>query len=148
MTNEVKDFIEQNIELIDMEFFELLYHKASYTFNSGAKEIGELTAVLQSAGILPLEYMSTVPNFFVFNKDIKKIIIPSNIKGLRPFALFRGDLSLTDEGFNEFRVLYEGTVDQWFKLADRQYTFSNFAGQVKAIECSDGIIYPETVLQD
>lgn len=148
MTNEVKDFIEQNIELIDMEFFELLYHKASHTFNSGAKEIGELTAVLQSVGIFPLEYMSTVPNFFVFNKDIKKIIIPSNIKGLRPFALFRGDLSLTDEGFNEFRVLYEGTVDQWFKLADRQYTFSNFAGQVKAIECSDGIIYPETVLQD
>lgn len=148
MTNEVKDFIEQNIELIDMEFFELLYHKASRIFNSGANEIGELTAVLQSAGIFPLEYMSTVPNFFVFNKDIKKIIIPSNIKGLRPFALFRGDLSLTDEGFNEFRVLYEGTVDQWFKLADRQYTFSNFAGQVKAIECSDGIIYPETVLQD
>ena len=148
MTNEVKDFIEQNIELIDMEFFEPLYHKASHSFNSGAKEIGELTAVLQSAGILPLEYMSTVPNFFVFNKDIKKIIIPSNIKSLRPFALFRGDLSLTDEGFNEFRVLYEGTVDQWFKLADRQYTFSNFAGQVKAIECSDGIIYPETVLQD
>ena len=148
MTNEVKDFIEQNIELIDMEFFELLYHKASHTFNGGAKEMGELTAVLQSAGIFPLEYMSTVPNFFVFNKDIKKIIIPSNVKGLRPFALFRGDLSLTDEGFNEFRVLYEGTVDQWFKLADRQYTFSNFAGQVKAIECSDGIIYPETVLQD
>lgn len=148
MTNEVKDFIEQNIELIDMEFFELLYHKASHIFYSGANEIGELTAVLQSAGIFPLEYMSTVPNFFVFNKDIKKIIIPSNIKGLRPFALFRGDLSLTDEGFNEFRVLYEGTVDQWFKLADRQYTFSNFAGQVKAIECSDGIIYPETVLQD
>lgn len=148
MTNEVKDFIEQNIELIDMEFFELLYHNASHTFNSGAKEIGELTAVLQSAGIFPLEYMSTVPNFFVFNKDIKKIIIPSNIKGLRPLALFRGDLSLTDEGFNEFRVLYEGTVDQWFKLADRQYTFINFAGQVKAIECSDGIIYPETVLQD
>lgn len=148
MTNEVKDFIEQNIELIDMEFFELLYHKASHTFNGGAKEIGELTAVLQSVGIFPLEYMSTVPNFFVFNKDIKKIIIPSNIKSLRPFALFRGDLSLTDEGFNEFRVLYEGTVDQWFKLADRQYTFSNFAGQVKAIECSDGIIYPETVLQD
>ena len=148
MTNEVKDFIEQNIELIDMEFFELLYHKAPHAFNSGAKEMGELTSVLQSAGIFPLEYMSTVPNFFVFNKDIKKIIIPSNIKGLRPFALFRGDLSLTDEGFNEFRVLYEGTVDQWFKLADRQYTFSNFAGQVKAIECSDGIIYPETVLQD
>lgn len=147
MTNEVKDFIEQNIELIDTGFFELLYHKASHAFN-GTKEIGELTAVLQSAGILPLEYMSTVPNFFVFNKDIKKIIIPSNIKGLRPFALFRGELSLTDEGFNEFRVLYEGTVDQWFKLADRQYTFSNFAGQVKAIECSDGIIYPETVLQD
>lgn len=131
-----------------MEFFELLYHKASHIFNGGANEIGELTAVLQPAGIFPLEYMSTVPNFFVFNKDIKKIIIPSNIKGLRPFALFRGDLSLTDEGFNEFRVLYEGTVDQWFKLADRQYTFSNFAGQVKAIECSDGIIYPETVLQD
>lgn len=148
MTNEVKEFIEEDVKLIDTGFFELLYHNASCAFNGGAKEIGELTAVLQSAGIFPLEYMSTVPNFSVFNKDIKKIIIPSNIKGIEPFALFRGDFAQTDEGFNEFRVIYNDTVDQWFKLADRQYTFNNFAGQVKAIECSDGIVYPETVLQD
>lgn len=77
MNDIVKDFIRQNINLIDQNNFEQLYTKA--TQRDVYANVGELTQVLISSGINPLEHMTRVPERFLSDSDVKEFQIPDNV---------------------------------------------------------------------
>lgn len=80
MNDKLKDFIEQNIDLIEENKFEELYSKiptyqvTSYSFICG------LSLALLKAGINPLQYMSTVPKYFLFESNVATIDVPVGVQ--------------------------------------------------------------------
>ena len=87
ITDDVKNFIEQNIELIENKNFLELYHKAAKRFNIIQSPIGELTSVLYEAGIDPLEGQTFVPPFFFYQSNtVDSFIVPSSCKQLSSFS--------------------------------------------------------------
>lgn len=86
MNEEIKQFIEQNIQLIDEYNFKKLYNKAAEIFDD--EEIPELTEIFLESGIDPLLYLDSVPERYGSDLSIKEITVPSNIKviGASAFA--------------------------------------------------------------
>lgn len=79
----LKDFIKDNIELIDDNNFAELYHQSNYP----ALSLGHLSDTLLLAGINPLEYMTTVPRRFLNNStDTFELTLPQCIKGINSAA--------------------------------------------------------------
>lgn len=78
MNEEIKQFIEQNIQLIDECNFKKLYNKAAGIFDD--EEIPGLTEVFLKSGIDPLLYLDSVPERYSSDLYIKEVTIPSNIK--------------------------------------------------------------------
>jgi hypothetical protein len=78
MNEEIKQFIEQNIQLIDECDFKKLYNQASSIFDD--EEIPELTKIFLTSGIDPLLYLTNVPERYCSDLSIKEVTIPSNIK--------------------------------------------------------------------
>lgn len=87
MTNEVKDFIEENIKLIEDEKFEelytLLYYKQSELRPS------EFTEILLDAGIDPATHMKKIPVFYLYESDIQSYVIPNTIDSIGTWAFAR-----------------------------------------------------------
>ena len=80
LTDNLKKFIENNIELIEANRFDELYKKAEdgLYFSQG---IGTLTRVLKSAKIDPLPYLKCIPYCFEYgNYNIKHFDIPDHIE--------------------------------------------------------------------
>lgn len=79
MDEELKAFIEENIELIDSKQFKKLYdnfHKSKIA----SWMLGEFTQGLWDADIHPELYMNELPLWFTHtNFDLKKFTVPSNI---------------------------------------------------------------------
>lgn len=84
MTNEMKNFIEENIKLIEDEKFEelytLLYYKQSELRPS------EFTEILLDAGIDPATHMKKIPVFYLYESDIQSYVIPNTINSIGPWA--------------------------------------------------------------
>ena len=84
----LKEFIEQNIELIENDDFNMLYNLACA--NEDEFEIGELTRILYAIGIDPLQKMVSVPSYYLYytKKDwsFEKFKIPSNIIELEDYS--------------------------------------------------------------
>lgn len=83
------NYIEKYIDLIDKNKFELFYMILDGEIASSHKSIiGEITKILNDAGIDPLQYMSDVPNYYcIYRKDLPtELILPSNIEYIRPCA--------------------------------------------------------------
>lgn len=75
MNANVKQYIEENIELIDNDEFDELYRHCpkSYTHH--------LTFALQQSGIQPELFMTKLPFCFMFgNPLIERFVVPSNIE--------------------------------------------------------------------
>lgn len=85
----VKEFIEQNIALIDANDFKALYQKAEDELFFGC---GKITDTLISAGIDPLEYMDMVPQFYGSYGQQETYIIPDSVDKIIKDAFFSSDL--------------------------------------------------------
>lgn len=80
MTTELKEFIEQNINLIEDNDFTELYNRCS------DDNRGELTDVLYECSIDPLQYMTEIPDMFAAETDLTNITIPDSITSIGKHA--------------------------------------------------------------
>ena len=67
MTDAVKKFIEDNIDLIEENNFKLLFNR---TIRLKPGQVGELSKVLEDAQIYPLNYIDYVPAYYMCSTDI------------------------------------------------------------------------------
>lgn len=92
MTNEMKNFIEENIELIEDEKFEKLYTLLYY--KQSELRPGEFTETLLDADIDPAAHMKKIPSFYLYESDIQSYVIPNTINSIGTWA-FASCSSLT-----------------------------------------------------
>ena len=81
MTPELKQFIKDNINLIDRDQYYELYCNLNNTFKYEAtSRTKELTEFLIDCNVNPLEYMPSVPQAYLCRSDLlDHIVIPENI---------------------------------------------------------------------
>ena len=116
MTNEMKNFIEENIKLIEDEKFEelytLLYYKQSELRPS------EFTEILLDAGIDPATHMKKIPVFYLYESDIQSYVIPNTIDSIGTWAFARCG-SLTNITIpNSVTKIGEGTFESCGSLTN------------------------------
>lgn len=92
MTDLVKKFVEENIDLIEENKWEEIYQKASDKLKD---DTGIFTELMLAANIHPEEYLKELPDYFLSNSNIKEFTIPNKITniGYSAFSKCRG---LTD----------------------------------------------------
>ncbi len=91
MTNELKSFLQANMQLISENDFRTLYNK----FSEKHEIVSDLTEVLLAADIDPLMYLPEVPASYAYAiKTLKQIYIPDHIDRILQFA-FLGCKNLT-----------------------------------------------------
>ena len=107
----IKKLIEENIEYIEAENFDVVYDKAmsqNFKFN-----IGELTDVFYDAGIDPLASLTEIPSLFLDESKITTLVVPENIKRIRRsgFAFsnvkhvqLHNDCELSESSFYSSRI--------------------------------------------
>ena len=83
---EILDFLRKNTQLLEKGNFDELYKKASFT--PGLK-ISALTTFLLEADIEPLDYLTSVPNYYMKRvKSITMTIIPDNVTSIGNDAFY------------------------------------------------------------
>ena len=95
MIEDVKEFIGENIDLIENNQWEEIYKilQRVPTFNSG-----EFTLVILEAGINPLDYLNYIPNRYLFGSKYRGgFIVPGRIKNIgdQAFGDCKGLTSVT-----------------------------------------------------
>ena len=96
ISDEVLKFLqdEESQELLNDNEFEKLYEKfrekvEPYVSMGGPSMTREFTELLYIAGIDPLTYMSTIPEYFLYrNNSLKEFTIPSRIKSIGMEAFY------------------------------------------------------------
>ena len=84
----LKEFIEDNISLIENRDFKELYKKA-YGMNNDFNVVGDLTHVLYSIGIDPLEELTYIPAAFFESCDaLFEVDIPVHIEHIDESAFY------------------------------------------------------------
>lgn len=154
MKKSLKNFIEENIELIENGEFEVIYSDLDadfrYTF------IGDFTEALIKAGIDPAKYMKEIPPHYLGGTSLRSYTIPNNITAIGEYA-FSGYNGLTEVvipstvtsiGAYTFRychelrsITYLGTVDQWKEV--KKLPGWKKDSSIKRIICTDGITNPQ-----
>ena len=88
MNKEIKEFIEDNKDLIEENEWDELYEKLDTIKPFQLSLIGEFTEILLQAHIDPLEYMKEVPAFYLDRRTVpyESYSLPSSIKGIKAFA--------------------------------------------------------------
>ena len=80
----VKQFIEENIDLVDDNEFLYLYKQIkSYTFTRS------FTETLLAASINPLDYMTEIPERYLYESKIQTLHIPAGITTVGKYAFAR-----------------------------------------------------------
>lgn len=92
MDNELKQFIEENIHLIENSIFEDLYDLAFTRFQI-SEPVGELTEILLGANIHPEIYLKKLPKCFLYRSSIKHFKIPDNITYIDDHAFRQSSLT-------------------------------------------------------
>lgn len=92
------EYIKNNIDLIDNNYFEDFYSKMNGDLNLISRS--SVTSLLLESGINPLIYMSRVPEYYLYeqgdiNPFMKSIIIPNSVKNIGVQA-FDGCKSLNE----------------------------------------------------
>ena len=150
LTEDLKNFVENNIQLIEEYKFSELYNECyPYTMRT------DLTNMLMSAGLQPLLYFrEIVPKYAYLRNDmITKITIPEGItkidigafhrcRNLTEVKLPTSLKEICSKSFSNCPLLdtvyYEGTSEQWDLVA---YTLDPFLEtKVTHIRCKDRII--------
>ena len=95
MNLDIKEFIEQNIDLIDNDEWEKVYNKINLSRLS-IDRTGEFTDAMLEAGLDPLVRLDYIPSYYLINSDIEgEFYIPNHIKSIGDYA-FRNCSSLTN----------------------------------------------------
>ena len=81
----IQKLIEENIDYIEAENFDVVYDKAMSVNNK--LNIGELTDVFYDAGIDPLASLTEIPPLFLDESKITALVVPENIKKIRKVGL-------------------------------------------------------------
>lgn len=85
MDNFKKHFIRDNKEDIEKNNWERFYSNLSAEADS-RYQISDMTAMLMQANINPLNYLESVPVYYLYKQDIDKIFLPENIKAIKYYA--------------------------------------------------------------
>lgn len=128
ISDETKKFVEKHIALIEQNKFNEFYRIAQNEFVT--KYMYELYQVLQCADINPLEYMRSVPPFFLYDEPtIKMFTIPEGISVIDVSAFERSEINILKipntvhyiqrQALNTDslkKIVFEGTADEWHKI--------------------------------
>ena len=80
LTEDLKQFLEKNIELIEENKFDELYKKAENELYF-SQSIGTLTRTLLAADINPLEHLTEIPYCYLYgDSNITQFVIPDKIE--------------------------------------------------------------------
>lgn len=154
MKKSLKNFIEENIEMIENEEFKVIYSDLDADFRCTL--IGDFTEALIKAGIDPAKYMKEIPPHYLGGTSLRSYTIPNNITAIGEYA-FSGYNGLTEVvipstvtsiGAYAFRycselesITYLGTIDQWKEVKKLPGWKKDFS--IKKIICADGITNPQ-----
>lgn len=103
MYDNVKKFIEDNIDLIEENRWEEIYKKITNELNAYT---GIFTEIMLTADIHPENYLKELPNYFLSNSKIKEFSIPDNMIHIGKWAfLYCNALEyvLVDKNVEEIR---------------------------------------------
>ena len=78
LDQELKEFIEQHIDMIEHGNFEDLYSAASDT-EDGLSYPGKLTDILYGLGVDPLLNIDYIPKFYLDGSSAKEFTVPSHV---------------------------------------------------------------------
>lgn len=146
MIEELKSFLQANMQLISEDDFRTLYKNWSKYIDSD--DVSDLTDVFLEAGIDPLNYLPEVPaKYAYYSKQLTKLIIPSHIDRILPFAFMGCDnlkevilpASIKIIGYFAFdrvtgcRFIYRDTSSNFLELNMYYNSFSPSA----EIQCTD-----------
>lgn len=95
MIPELKQFIEENIDLIDDNQFNDVYNKLR-----PRKYTSRFTEAMLQADINPLNYMTEVPEYYLYESDLRRVNIPTGIVAINKYA------------FLSCRILEEVTIPE------------------------------------
>ena len=146
MRNEVKEFIEKNISLIEKNSWEEIYEKAR---NDLEVNTGEFTETMLTAGIHPEKYLTKLPKRFLSESNVEEFEIPDNIKSISDYAfayckhlaiiiIRNPEIIFGDDVFwccNTIDIQFAGTKKQWETIAKRK-----FSGIEYTCTCIDGTV--------
>lgn len=123
------EFIKAHVDEINENNFTKVYEDLVDDLDSELeeREIGKFTDMLIDAGINPLMYMKTIPQYYMSGSSQTSIEIPEHIQSI-DFDAFVGCKGLT--------ITFNGTKAQWdtiTKESNWKYTSSKFT-----IHCTDG----------
>jgi hypothetical protein len=154
MKKSLKNFIEENIEMIENEEFEVIYSDLDADFRYTL--IGDFTEALIKAGIDPAKYMKEIPPHYLGGTSLRSYTIPNNITAIGEYA-FSGYNGLTGVVIPStvtsicayaFRycselesITYLGTIDQWKEV--KKLPGWKKDSSIKKIICADGITNPQ-----
>lgn len=80
LTFEVKEFIEDNIDLIDDRAWDQIYDNAKFTLDS--ESTGGFTLAMLDIGENPLETLDYIPDYYLSDAKIESFNIPNHIHEL------------------------------------------------------------------
>ena len=86
MNKSLKEFIESNIDLIENNQWETVYDRALSKLSDS--DIGQFTKIFLDANIHPENYLSYLPNYFLYGTSIKNFEIPSSITSINRSAFY------------------------------------------------------------
>ena len=79
MNDNLKDFIENNIELIEENKWEEVYELGLSDISLDSQDIGQFSMTMLSADIHPENHMKHLPDFFLFETSVHGFDIPNSI---------------------------------------------------------------------
>lgn len=154
MKKSLKNFIEENIELIENGEFEVIYSDLDADFRYTL--IGDFTEALIKAGIDPAKFMKEIPPHYLGGTSLRSYTIPNNITAIGEYAFsgYNGltgvviPSTVTSIGAYTFRycrelesITYLGTIDQWKEV--KKLPGWKKDSSIKKIICTDGITNPQ-----
>ena len=105
LSDEAKALIEKYIEYIETEDYADLYdiiYDDDLCINLGV--IGEITRVLEAAGLDPLAYLDYVPSGYYCENSKKQYTIPRNIKEIKAYGFHYSELEEVKIPFNVTKI--------------------------------------------
>lgn len=79
MIDKIKEFIEDNINLIEQDTWDDVYRKAN---NDLKGDTGKFTEIMFEVDIHPEFYLKELPKYFLYHSTIKEFTIPRNITSI------------------------------------------------------------------
>ena len=105
LSDEAKALIEKYIEFIESEDYADLYdliNKDDLCINLGFT--GEITSILESAGLNPLAYLDYIPLGYYCDSLKTQFTIPRNIKEINAFGFHYSGLKQVEIPFNVIKI--------------------------------------------